>query len=192
MKRLSWMKDSQPPGGITTQFVVGAAGESDAEFISGMERLYRKFSLRRIYFSAFEPLEGTPLENAPAAPARREFRLYQSEWLLRVYKFDPKEIHSILDDEGFLPLDKDPKLSIALNNPDRFPVDINTAGEEELLKVPGIGPQTVRRVLEFRQKGFAFKKFTDLLEAGVGRSAFPFLDVGGKTQSRLSSFLTTG
>jgi predicted DNA-binding helix-hairpin-helix protein len=105
-----------------------------------------------------------------------------------VYRLDPKEIRSVLDDEGFLPLDKDPKLSIALNNPDKFPVDINTAGEEELLAVPGIGPQSVKKILQARQKDVLFKDFPDLLEAGVGKSAFPFVSVGGKTQSRLSQF----
>lgn len=192
MRRLSWMKEHQPSAGITTQFVVGAAGETDAQLVSGMDRLFRKFSLRRIYFSAFDPIEGTPLAGAPAAPARREFRLYQSEWLLRVYRFDPIELHSILDDQGFLPLDRDPKLSIALNHPDEFPVDINMAGEEELVRVPGIGPRTARRVVEKREAGLEFKRFPDLLKAGVSRTAFPFLEVSGAVQSRLSSFFTAG
>jgi predicted DNA-binding helix-hairpin-helix protein len=189
MKRISWLKDFEPSSGITTQFVVGAASESDREILDVMNKLYHKFSLRRIYFSAFEPLQGTPLENSPAAPARREFRLYQADWLLRVYKFDPKAITSILTDDGFLPLEKDPKLVWALNNPNLFPVDINTANIEQLLMVPGIGPKTAEKIINRRMSGMVFKKFTDLSKVGAQKEkVLPFIEVSGNRQLRLSDF----
>lgn len=188
MKRISWLKDFEPSSGITTQFVVGAASESDAEILDMMDELYHKFSLRRIYFSAFEPVSGTPLEKLPAAPARREFRLYQADWLLRVYNFDHKAITSILTDDGFLPMDKDPKLTWAINNPELFPVDINAADFNQLLVVPGIGPQTAKKLLDVREKT-QFKSFPDLLKAGIRKAAFPFVSVKGKTQARLSQFV---
>jgi predicted DNA-binding helix-hairpin-helix protein len=188
MKRLSWMKKFEPGGGVTTQFVVGAATESDKEIIDTMNNLYKKFNLRRIFFSAFDPVPGTLLQNATPTPSRREFRLYQSDWLLRVYKFDHKDIKSILDANGFLPINKDPKLAWALNNPDLFPIDVNTIPVEELLKVPGIGPRTVDKIFNLRKKGNVFKKFTDLSKIGVQKKAFPFIEVSGKQQLQLSHF----
>jgi len=126
--------------GQTTQFVVGPAGESDREILSSVAALRRSVGLRRAYFSAFSPVPGTPLEGEPPTPPLRQHRLYQAEWIL-------------FDGNGRLPLDVDPKLAFALRNPHLFPIEVNHAKRRELLRVPGIGPRSVARVLAARRRG---------------------------------------
>jgi predicted DNA-binding helix-hairpin-helix protein len=186
MRRMSWLTKHKPSAGVTTQFVVGASEETDRDVIHAMNRLYAKFNLRRIYFSAFDPVPGTPLEKHPAAPSRREFRLYQTDWLLRVYKFSYKSLLPILTESGFLPLNSDPKLAWALQNPDNFPVDINKASSEELLKVPGIGPRTVDKIIKSRKQRSGFRSFSEL--GFIKKNSFPFIQVSGNRQLQLSNF----
>ena len=150
--------------GITTQLVVGAARETDREILSFSSKLYQEYKLHRVYYSAFMPIIGTPLEGVPPCPPLREFRLYQADFLLRKYGFTPQELP--FDEDGNLPREYDPKLGWALRNPDRFPIEINKADFEELIRVPGIGRLSARRIVEGRRKG-KFKKLEELRATGV-------------------------
>jgi len=153
------------PAGQTTQFVVGAAGEPDQEILSTTARLYREVDLRRAYFSAFQPVRGTPLDGREATPAWREHRLYQADWLLRFYGFGFDDL--IFDPDGNLPRKADPKLMYARAHPELFPVEVNRASREELLRVPGLGPRSVGRILRWRRQG-ALHDLSDLDKAGAG------------------------
>jgi predicted DNA-binding helix-hairpin-helix protein len=152
--QLAWARDWQRaglvPGGLATQFVVGASGESDRELILTTTWLYRELELRRVYFGAFRPVRGTPLEDQPPTPFVREQRLKEADWLLRHYGFTPDELP--FDPAGHLPLHVDPKLAWALAHPEQFPVELNTADRELLLRVPGLGPLSVRRILRLRRE----------------------------------------
>ncbi len=134
----------------TTQFVVGAAGESDAEILSASSHLYDDLDLARIYFSAFQQ-PGRVDFGAPRAPLLREHRLYQADFLLRKYGFRADEIP--LEDEGRLSLATDPKSAWAQKHPAYFPIEINAAPRSALLRVPGLGPVSVKRILDARRKG---------------------------------------
>jgi predicted DNA-binding helix-hairpin-helix protein len=157
---LAWARDWQRagahagtpllPSGLATQFVVGAAGESDRELLLTTTWLYRELDLRRVYFGAFRPARGTPLEDQPPTPFVREQRLKEADWLLRHYGFTPAELP--YDGAGDLPLHVDPKLAWALAHPERFPVELNSADQEVLLRVPGLGPVSVRRIIRLRRE----------------------------------------
>jgi predicted DNA-binding helix-hairpin-helix protein len=164
--------------GQTTQFVVGAAGEPDKEILQTTERLYREVKLARVYFSAFQPLEGTPLEDQPAAPLLREHRLYQTDFLFRRYGFNLEEL--IFDEEGNLPLEADPKMVWALHHPQFFPVEVNRATKEELLRVPGIGPKSASRIIKGRRLGW-LRTLEDIQRLGaMSKRAAPFITLNGK------------
>ncbi len=151
--RLVWAREWQQagalPAGTATQFVVGAAGERDRDLLSTGSWLYRELGMRRIYFGAFRPGAGTPLANAAATPLVRVQRLQQADWMLRQYGFGDGELP--FDDAGDLPLHLDPKLAWALANPAWFPIELNTAAPEQLLRVPGLGPLSVARILRLRR-----------------------------------------
>lgn len=138
------------PAGQSTQLVVGATDTSDAAILTTADRLYRRYNLRRVYYSAFSPIPGAnrALPSAPA-PLVREHRLYQADWLLRNYGFAREELLTASTDN--LRLDIDPKLAWALEHPERFPVDVATAPRELLLRVPGLGLRSVERLLTLRQ-----------------------------------------
>lgn len=154
LERMRWVKqlasknEGLIPSGQTTQFVAGGAGESDRDIISMTDSLYREMSLKRVYFSAFAPVvEG----NIPAAPPMREHRLYEVDWLMRVYGFSLNEVELALGKSGNLFLKKNPKLVIASKQPWLYPIDINAATQDELIRVPGIGPLGVKRIIETRK-----------------------------------------
>ena len=141
------------PAGQSTQMIVGATPESDRQILHLTQGLYRKYSLKRVFFSAYIPVvedSRLPALYTPP-PLLREHRLYQADWMLRYYHFSAEEI---LDEDcpNFDPY-MDPKCHWALRHFDRFPVDVNRAGEEELLRVPGIGPRSARRILIARKNG---------------------------------------
>jgi predicted DNA-binding helix-hairpin-helix protein len=162
----------------TTQFVVGAAGESDKELLQTVVQFYRQFQLGRAYFSAFRPICGTKMEDAPAETPVREHRLYQADFLLRRYNFELDELP--FDEQGNLPRDVDPKLAWALRHPERFPVEVTKAEREELLRVPGIGPETAERIVKARKEGTLLTA-EDLQRLGVRlKRAAPFLTLRGK------------
>lgn len=136
--------------GIDTQLIVGVVDETDYEILKTTYYLYRSLSLKRIYFSAFVPIVSTPFENKKPTPLWREYRLYQVSELIRTYKFTLKDIESILTDE-MLP-NKDPKIVYAEVNRDIYPIDIETASFRELLKIPGIGFRSARKIIEIRSR----------------------------------------
>lgn len=164
--------------GHITQFVVGAAGESDREILETTSRLYAEANLTRAYFSAFRPLSGTPLEDHPPTPEVRQRRLYQADSLLRRYGFSPEELP--LDPEGKLVTARDPKLEWALRHPERFPVEVNRASREELLRVPGIGPRAASALLRARREA-SLSGPEDLKRLQIPYSrAAPFLLLNGR------------
>ena len=140
------------PGGQSTQLVVGATPEDDRTVLRLADRLYRTERLRRVYYSGYVPVSEDP--RVPAldrAPVRREHRLYQADWLLRQYGFDLDEIVS--DAHPHLDEAVDPKTSYALRYPHHFPVDVNTAAYEWLLRVPGVGIRSAKRIVAARRHG---------------------------------------
>ncbi len=166
------------PGGVTTQFIVGASGESDAQLLGVSHSLQREGLLRHAHFSAFVPVRETAMEGLPAAPHLRERRLYQAEHLLREYGFSLDEIP--VDGAGRLDLAANPKLAWARANPAFFPVEITRAGYEELLRVPGVGPVWARRLVEARGSA-NFRDFRDFRSFGsLRRSAAGWLALRGK------------
>jgi len=142
------------PAGQSTQLIVGASAEDDRQIVNLSSSLYRKFSLRRVYYSAFvQPVvagAGDPrLPDLPGPPLVREHRLYQADWLMRFYHFSAGEILS--ESEPFLDPHVDPKTAWALRHLDFFPVEVNRADYETLLRVPGIGAKSARRIIETRR-----------------------------------------
>jgi len=148
----------------TTQLVVGAAREPDADILRTASWLYRRLGLARVYYSAFQPLPGTPLAELPATSPLREHRLYQCDFLLRRYGFSFDEL--VFDERGFLPLRADPKALWAEAHPEVFPVEINRASRAQLLRVPGIGPTSADRLLKSRRLG-AVRCLEDLRRMGA-------------------------
>ena len=133
------------PAGQSTQMIVGADAATDGDIIDSAAGLYRRFDMRRVYYSAFSPIpDASAVLPLKRPPLMREHRLYQADWLMRFYGFEPWEIHEAANG-GMLPLDIDPKLAWALKFRERFPVDVNRAERESLLRVPGLGTKPSRR-----------------------------------------------
>ncbi len=158
-------KERFAPAGQSSQMIIGASGESDRQIIKTSESLYQGFKMKRVYYSAYIPIIDSPklpsLMTAP--PLIREHRLYQTDWLMRFYGFCADEV---LDEENpFLDLELDPKAAWALRHMDLFPVEINKASAEELLRIPGVGTVSVKRIL--RQRRVAAIKYDDLKKIGV-------------------------
>ncbi|MBU5226344.1 putative DNA modification/repair radical SAM protein [Clostridium senegalense] len=152
------------PGGQSTQLIVGATNDNDYDILKLCENLYKGYNLKRVYYSAYVPVNQTPnLPNIKEPPLIRENRLYQADWLLRFYGFKADEILN-KDNPNFH--DKlDPKTFYALNNLYLFPVEINTAPYELLLRVPGIGIKSAKRIILTRKVGFL--DFHDLKKLGI-------------------------
>lgn len=137
--------------GQSTQMIVGADGANDAAILATSAQLYGAYRLKRVYYSAFSPIPDASSALPPQAPPLvREHRLYQADWLMRFYGFDAQEIASP-SSGGMLSLEVDPKLAWALAHPERFPVDLNRAPREMLLRVPGLGVKAVDRLLLARR-----------------------------------------
>jgi putative DNA modification/repair radical SAM protein len=138
------------PGGQSTQMIVGATPTNDRDIMLKASQLYTQQNLKRVYYSAFSPIPDSDPNLPPKSPPLiREHRLYQTDWLIRLYGFDIQEI--LPTDQPTLELDKDPKLAWALRNRAFFPVDINTAPREILLRVPGLGATLVERIISSRR-----------------------------------------
>ena len=170
--------------GQATQLVVGAADETDWDIFERIDQLYGQWDVKRVYYAAFRPVRHTPLEEHPPTPLQREHRLYQVDWLKRVYRYSNEELKLAFADDGLLPLDADPKTSIAVYNLDGFPVDVNAASREELLRVPGIGPTSAQRIVANRLR-HSIDAWRDLQAMGVVRKrAWPFLALPGHRPPR--------
>ena len=184
LTRMVWVKRLQQehpnliPAGQITQFVVGAAGETDHDILSATHQLYRQIGLRRAYFSAFSPIPDTPLDHLLPTPLMRQNRLYQADWLLRFYGFKLEEIP--LTPEGNLIQEVDPKTAWAQAHPEWFPLEMNTASYEELIRVPGIGPISAKRITELRRTSVITdpREFTHL--GMVVKRAAPFVLYHGR------------
>jgi putative DNA modification/repair radical SAM protein len=139
------------PAGQSTQMIVGADDASDAVILNSSATLYASYGLKRVYYSAFSPIPvASPALPVEAPPLQREHRLYQADWLMRFYGFAAEEIVAGAPD-GMLELAIDPKLAWALRHRERFPVDINRADRDMLLRVPGLGKRSVGRILAARR-----------------------------------------
>jgi predicted DNA-binding helix-hairpin-helix protein len=172
----------------TTQFVVGAVGESDIELLQTVSYLYRKLHLARSYFSAFSPVRNTPFaEKTPTNPWRQH-RLYQASFLLRDYGFDLEDMP--FQPGGDLPLEQDPKQAWAKTNLSQAPVEINHAERHELIKVPGIGPVGALAILNARVRGGKLRSLEDLKRLGItaGRAAPYILLDGQRPPAQMSLF----
>ena len=186
MKWIDELTSSDTNGAVgqATQFVVGAADESDWDIFSRIDQLYGDWNLKRVYYSAFRPVRYTPLEEHPPTPMAREHRLYQMDWLKRIYQFSNQELKLAFDHSGFLPLESDPKTTIAVENLDAFPTDVNSASREQLLRAPGVGPTSAQRILQNRRL-HSIDNWRDLQAMGVVRKrAWPFLAFPGQRPPR--------
>ena len=169
LKRLSWINSLQnksttyPNSTHTTQLIVGANSESDREILQRMEKIYRKSDLKRTYFSAFTPVEGTEFASKTECSTDRTAKLYNADSLLNDYKFNLKEL--VFDENDQLSLSEDPKISAA-KNMNIFPVEINTAPYRDLIRVPGIGTKSARKIIAIR-KNVPFTKKEELKKLGV-------------------------
>lgn len=166
------------PAGQSTQMIIGASPESDFEILTLADRLYRGNALRRVYYSAFVPVGGAMpcLPEITAPPLARENRLYQADWLLRLYGFSLGEL--LRPEAPFLDPGMDPKQAYALRHPEAFPVDPNTADREMLLRVPGIGLTSADRILRLRRQGRIRREHLQALGVVVAR-ALPYLRCDG-------------
>jgi probable DNA metabolism protein len=164
--------------GQSTQLIVGASPESDYEILVLANRLYHHQALKRVYYSAYVPVGDlkTPLQKIAEPPLQRENRLYQADWLIRLYGFSIDDV--ISSETPHLDLDIDPKQAFALRNPSLFPIDINTADREMILRVPGIGLKSANRIVGLRRKGRL--RFEHLKQLGLVISrAKPYIHCDG-------------
>ena len=168
------------PAGQTTQMIIGATNETDQKIIHVADYMYQKLDLKRVYYSGYVPvLQDSRLPSLQSqVPVVRENRLYQADWLMRYYGFAPNEI--VDDRQPFLDLEIDPKLAWALRNSHVFPIDINQAPREMLLRIPGVGVRSVQKILMARK--FQTLSYYDLKKMGVTLSrAKYFITCSGAT-----------
>lgn len=168
------------PAGQTTQMIIGATNETDQKIIHVADYMYQKLSLKRVYYSGYVPvLQDSRLPSLQSqVPVVRENRLYQADWLMRYYGFAPNEI--VDERQPFLDLEIDPKLAWALRNSHLFPIDINQASREMLLRIPGVGVRSVQKILMARK--FQTLSYYDLKKMGVTLSrAKYFITCSGAT-----------
>jgi putative DNA modification/repair radical SAM protein len=167
------------PGGQSTQLIIGATNDSDSTILNLSQSLYDKMTMKRVFFSAYMPVTSSP--NLPAIstspPLKREHRLYQADWLMRFYEFKSEELFT--ETERNLDLEFDPKLTWAFRNIDKFPIEINKASYEDLLRIPGFGVLTVQRII--RERKAALLSFDSLkkMRTALNRAKY-FITVNGR------------
>lgn len=178
-KKLFKSTPSFVPAGQTTQMIIGASGESDYAILSRSENLYKNFDLKRVYYSGYVPINKSEIlvSTEQAVPMIREHRLYQADWLLRFYEFKADEI---LDEKDpFVDPLLDPKTNWAIKNPHFFPIEINKATYKELLRVPGIGVTSAKRIVMSRK--YSTIRYEHLKKLGVViKRAKYFITVNGE------------
>lgn len=178
IKRSSESGRAFAPAGQSTQMIIGASPESDYQILTLSSALYQKLSLKRVFFSAYLPVnQDRRLPQTDGIALNREHRLYQADWLLRFYKFDVNEL--IDKEHPFLDTDVDPKANWALNHLEFFPVEVQKATLEELLRVPGIGPKGARLILQARKKHRLAENELKKLGIALKRARF-FITCNGK------------
>jgi predicted DNA-binding helix-hairpin-helix protein len=167
------------PAGQSTQMMVGASNDSDYILLNASQKLYDEFNMKRVYYSAYIPVvedKNLPSIISPP-PLLREHRLYQADWLLRFYKFRAEEL--LNQDTQYFDLEFDPKISWAFLNIDIFPIEINKAPYELLLRIPGIGPVSAKRIIA--QRKIALMSYEGLKKVGVVlKRAKYFITCSGK------------
>lgn len=166
-------------GGQSTQMIIGASGESDFELIRTTESLYKSFDLKRVFYSAYIPINDDPALPVPgtAVPLLREHRLYQADWLLRFYGFHANELLS--EDRPFFDDRIDPKCDWAVRHLDMFPIEINRASYDELIRVPGIGPVGVKKIMTARRYGSVTFEMLKKMHIVLKRAQY-FITCNGK------------
>lgn len=169
------------PAGQSTQMIVGATGESDQQIIKVADHFYKNYRLKRVYYSGYVPvMSDSRLPSiGTEVPIIRENRLYQADWLMRFYGFMANEI--VDDKNPFLDLQIDPKLSWALRNLDKFPVNINTAEKEMLLRIPGVGLMSVNKILNARRFRNLNLEHLKKLGVAINRAKY-FIESGFSSQ----------
>ncbi|MBN2518106.1 MAG: radical SAM protein [Candidatus Altiarchaeota archaeon] len=186
LRRQEWIRDLKPSGGQTTQMIVGAAEETDLEILKTADWEYETMGLRRVYYSPFKPLPETPLEKRENTPQARVHRLYCVDFMLRKYGIPLDEFREVMA-EGNLP-PGDPKVHLALERFDE-PLDLNNAGYEDLIRIPGIGPVTAYCITALQNKSLPLRKRRQLQSLGVRlKRAQPFLKIDGHSQKKLSEY----
>lgn len=177
------------PAGYTTQYVIGAADETDKEILESIFRFYDKeWNFNRQYYSTCLPIDDSQ-KSLPSSFFLREHRLYQIDWLRRIYKFTPEELITVVNDNGFIPLKTDPKVTLARANSEFFPVDVNSANYSDLMRVPGIGHLSATRIIKLRNRGVKISKNEQLKAIGVVlKRAIPFLKIDEKKQMTMEDF----
>ena len=164
-----------------TQFVAGGAGESDLELLTTTEYLYGQLGVRRAYFSAFNPILDTPMENQPPTPAIREHRLYQASFLMHDYGFGLEELP--FEEDGRLPTQVDPKMAWAQRNLSESPIEVNRAERLTLMRIPGIGPKGAEAILRARRRA-KIRDIASLKKMGViSERAAPYILFDGRRSS---------
>ncbi len=176
-----WTEKQFVPAGQSTQIIVGATKENDYQMMKVTEALYQNYGLKRVFFSAFIKVnEDSSLPEIPGGPPLlREHRLYQADWLLRFYGFQADEL--LTEDNPNFNVFLDPKCDWALRHLEQFPVEVNTAGYRELLRVPGIGVKSARRILAARKNGFLDFKTLKRLGVVLKRAVY-FITCSGKME----------
>ena len=185
LKRQAWIKRLQPKAGQTTQLVVGSTGETDWEVMKMMKWEYENMNLHRMYYSTFTPVKHTPFEKKDPAPKWRGNRLYNVDWLFRVYKYKFNELKELLKNE-MLP-NEDPKITHAKKFLTK-PVEIESANYQELIRVPGIGPKTARKIMKTRKQAKRFKREHLKRSGAIIKRADPFIRINGWKQRTINSF----
>jgi putative DNA modification/repair radical SAM protein len=176
------------PGGQSTQMIVGADAARDSDIVATADDLYSKYRLRRVYYSAFSPIpDASEVLPLVRPPLMREHRLYQADWLMRFYGFAAPEVQAATDD-GWLPLDVDPKTAWALKHRDRFPLDVNSAPREMLLRVPGLGVKAVDSIVRARRWRRLRLEDVGRLTVSVDKVR-PFLIADGWTPTQIADRL---
>ncbi|AOT70962.1 putative DNA modification/repair radical SAM protein [Geosporobacter ferrireducens] len=171
----------------TTQYVVGAAGETDQEIFHSVSQLYHTYNLKRAYYSAYQPIGQGSFAAKRENLLVRENRLYQMDFLMRQYHFKSDEF--VFERDGNLNYKVDPKMAYAVNNMHLFPIDLQKATETELLRIPGIGPTSCRRILQIR-KSVRLTDLQQLKHMGVViKRAAPFILLNGKAFGSLDELL---
>lgn len=180
----SLLKRAFAPAGQSTQMIIGASEETDLELIKTSQALYKSFDLKRVFYSAYIPInedDALPEIGTPV-PLLREHRLYQADWLLRYYGFNADEI--LTKDKPFLDYRIDPKCNWAIRNLSMFPVEINTASVDALLRVPGIGPLGVKKILSARRYGLVTFEMLKKMHIVLKRAQY-FITCNGKMLSKM-------